>query len=202
MFNGQSGQDKFIQAVLNYKRNGYFLEIGTNHPVNINNTYTLEANYGWTGLMVEYDSQWEPLYPKHRTSPYVIEDARKVDYAGLFAKYNFPKAMDYLQVDLEVNNGSTIETLEKLDATVFPNYTFSVVTFEHDIYSGDHYNTRTKSREIFERNGYIRVFSDVKNEGNAYEDWYVYPSQVDMIYVYGLKTEASLEWKDIMTRLR
>jgi hypothetical protein len=77
-----------------------------------------------------------------------------------------------------------------------------VVTFEHDIYSGDHYNTRAKSRQIFARNGYIRVFSDVQNEGNAYEDWYVHPSHVDMSYVYGLKTDVSMEWKDIMKKLR
>jgi len=202
MFNGQSGQDHFILSVLNNKTNGYFLEIGTNDPVKINNSYILEYMYGWNGLMVEYEDQWEPLYKSQRKSHYVIQDARTVDYAGLFKKYNFPKSMDYLQVDLEVSNGSTIETLEVLDKTLFPDYKFSVVTFEHDIYSGDHYNTRVKSREIFERNGYVRVFGDVQNGGNAYEDWYVYPSQVDMNYINTIKSDVSYEWTDIINILR
>ena len=201
MSQSQSGQDRFVLSVLKHKRNGYFLEIGTNHPININNSYLLESQYGWKGLMVEYANTWENLYKTQRTSPYVIQDARQVDYASLFNTYNFPKAMDYLQIDLEVNNRSTLDTLELLEKTIFPTYTFSAVTFEHDIYSGNHFDTRAKSREIFERNGYVRVFPDVQNEGNAFEDWYVHPSQVDMNLVQAMKTENSYEWTYIMKRL-
>jgi hypothetical protein len=178
------------------------LEIGTNHPININNSYILEKTYGWTGLMVEYDRAYEKLYTQHRSSPYVIQDARTVDYSGLFKKYQFPVSIDYLQIDLEVNNGSTINTLKRLEATVFPTYTFSVVTFEHDIYTGDHFDTRNTSRLIFERNGYVRVFSDVKNQGNAYEDWYVYPANVDMDYVNSIKVGTPMEYTDIVKLLR
>ena len=44
MYLGQAQQDKFVLNVLNEKKNGYFLEIGSNHPININNTYLLEKN--------------------------------------------------------------------------------------------------------------------------------------------------------------
>jgi hypothetical protein len=201
MSQSQSGQDRFILSVLKHKRDGYFLEIGSHHPVNINNSYLLESQYGWKGLMVEYENTWEELYKTQRTSPYVIQDARKVDYAGLFKTYNFPKAVDYLQIDLEVNNRSTLDTLELVEKTLFPNYTFSVVTFEHDIYSGNHFDTRAKSREIFERNGYVRVFSDVQNQGNPFEDWYVHPSHVDMNMIQAIKTDNSYEWTYIMNKL-
>jgi hypothetical protein len=30
---GQANQDKFVLNVLKEKRNGYFLEIGSNHPI-------------------------------------------------------------------------------------------------------------------------------------------------------------------------
>jgi len=199
--NSQSAQDMFVLTALNNKRNGYFLEIGTNHPVKINNSYILEKNYGWNGLLVEYDSQWEILYKQYRKSPYVISDARNVDYSGFFLKYNFPKNVDYLQIDLEANNGSTIETLQHLERTVFSDYTFSTVTFEHDIYTGDHYNTRTRSREIFEKNGYVRIFSDVCNGGNPYEDWYVHPNYVSSEFIERVRTNESLEYTDIIRRL-
>ena len=35
-----------------------------------------------------------------------------------------PLKIDYLQIDLEVNNRSTLTTLELLDAQVFDNYKF------------------------------------------------------------------------------
>ena len=175
-YNGQSAQDKFVLTMLNFKTNGYFLEIGSNHPIQINNSYLLEKQFKWNGLMVEYDRSFEYLYKDYRTSHYIIQDATTINYLEAFRKYSFPKQMDYLQIDLEVTNGSTIKTLELLNETIFPEYTFSVVTFEHDIYVGDYFNTRDRSREIFEQNGYIRVYSDVKNEGCPYEDWYVHSS--------------------------
>lgn len=172
----QSAQDQFVLKVLDYKINGYFLEIGSNHPININNSYLLEKQFKWTGLMVEYERCYEDLYKTYRTSNYIIKDARQVDYLELFQKYNFPKQMDYLQIDLEVTNGSTIECLEILDKTIFPEYTFNVVTFEHDIYVGDHFNTRNRSREIFKKNGYTLFYSNVKNQNCEYEDWYIHSS--------------------------
>tara|TARA_Y100000768_G_C23458310_1_gene442527 strand:+ start:252 stop:419 length:168 start_codon:yes stop_codon:yes gene_type:complete len=53
MFRGQSLQDKFVLNMLKYKKNGYFLEIGSNDPININNTYILEKDYEWNGIMVK-----------------------------------------------------------------------------------------------------------------------------------------------------
>ena len=41
MYLSQAEQDKFVLQVLKEKKNGYFLEIGSNHPVNINNSYIL-----------------------------------------------------------------------------------------------------------------------------------------------------------------
>lgn len=42
IYNGQALQDEFVLTVLNNKKNGYFLEIGSYDPIIINNTYILE----------------------------------------------------------------------------------------------------------------------------------------------------------------
>lgn len=42
MFNGQAEQDKFVLNILKNKKKGFFLEIGSNHPIKINNSYILE----------------------------------------------------------------------------------------------------------------------------------------------------------------
>ena len=187
MYIGQANQDKFILNILKEKKNGVFLEIGSNHPININNTYLLEKEYDWKGIMVEYNPVYLPLYKEHRpNSIHIIDDATTIDYKNVFEQNNMPTSFDYLQIDLEADNGSTIQTLQKLDDTVFDNYNFATITFEHDIYHTNFDNTRLKSREIFSKRGYVCVFEDVNNDDCPYEDWYVHPDLVDMNYVNSL----------------
>jgi len=189
MYLGQSEQDKFVLNILKNKKNGYFLEIGSNHPITINNSYLLEKKYDWKGIMVEYDSNFLPLYKEHRdNSIHIINDATKIDYKNVFEKNNMPLSFDYLQIDLEVSNGSTIKTLQKLDNEIFDTYKFATVTFEHDIYHTNFANTRLESRNIFKKRGYVCVFEDIncKSIEYPYEDWYVHPDLVDMNYVNNL----------------
>jgi len=198
----QASQDLFYLKSLNYKRDGHFLEIGSNHPIFWNNTYLAETKYNWKGIMVEYDTGFAPLYTLHRpNSIHILNDAQKVDYRRLLDDNNFPVHMDYLQIDLDVENRSTLNVLELLDRTVFDKYTFATVTFEHDIYRGDFFDTRETSRKIFADRGYILAFSDVSlylghdsmvqtmlheevsekpgaRDGGkkSFEDWYIHPS--------------------------
>ena len=45
MYTSQAGQDRFVVNILKGKMNGYFLEIGSNSPVHINNTFILEKRF-------------------------------------------------------------------------------------------------------------------------------------------------------------
>ena len=190
MFFSESQQDKFILYVLKTKRDGYFIEIGSNHPININNTWKMENELNWKGIMVEYNKDFLSLYKKYRpNSIHVINDATQVDYVNLLKENIFPNIIDYLQIDLEVNNNSTLSVLEYFDNNVFSNYKFRVITFEHDIYTGNFNNTREKSRNIFKNNGYIMVFSDIANQNNPYEDWYVHPDYIDIELINSLKKD-------------
>jgi len=213
MFNGQAEQDKYVLTMLKNKTNGVFIEIGSNHPIKINNSYLLESKYNWTGIMVEYDKKWLNSYKINRPkSIHVINDATKIDYNNLFKSNNIPKNIDYLQIDLEVENKSTLNTLKKLNSEVMDKYKFAVITFEHDIYRQNYFNTREESRKIFAERGYVRVFDDINNDGHPFEDWYVHPDLVDMNFVntiisknknnYKSKVNnkfltKSINWKDI-----
>jgi hypothetical protein len=213
MYHSQASQDKFILNVLKQKRDGTFLELGSHHPININNTYILEKEFGWKGIMVEYDEKYLDGYKQHReNSVHIISDATKIDYKKLFEDNQMPQNVDYLQIDLEANNGSTMETLEKLDAEIFDKHKFAVVTFEHDYYcAGEYKSTREKSRKLFEKRGYVSVFEDVhdREPSIVFEDWYVHPDLVDMEYINNLKdknmhkyikntmTGKSIDWRSI-----
>jgi len=199
----QAHQDLFVLWMTKSKKSGSFLEIGANHPSQGgNNTYLLEKNYDWNGLMIEYDKQFAPLYEQIRPrSKYIIGDARNIDYVE--ALKPFPSVLHYLQIDLDVNNRSSLDVLERLDQTVFDSYTFATVTFEHDIYTGDYFSTRSKSREIFAKRGYILIFPDVcvYLNGNwvPFEDWYVYPDSVRSDFST-MKTDQSMKSVDISNK--
>jgi hypothetical protein len=170
-YNGQALQDKYVLNMLKFKRNGFFLELGSNEPCEINNSYLLEKNYGWRGIMVEYDAKFLDIYKKERPNSFhAIEDATIIDYNDALKQVNFPKHMDYLQIDLEPGNGSTLAALKNLNSTVFNDYKFATITFEHDICNGNvvptiFNETREESRKIFESRGYVCVFHDINNDG-------------------------------------
>lgn len=202
--NSQASQDIFVARMTGYKRGGRFLEIGSNHPITTNNTYMLESGLGWSGLLVECDKSFGPMYQSQRTaSQYIINDALCIDYAKELESY--PPAMDYLQIDLDADNRSTLDVLELLDKTVFQHHKFATVTFETDIYRGDFFNTRARSREIFKSRGYQLIFPDVKVfwEGGykPFEDWYVHPDLVDQAIINKYKTEESLTCDEIKSKL-
>ena len=203
-YNGYSAQDLFVIYSTNKKTNGTYLEIGTNHPINYNNTYVLESKYNWYGFLVEYSNEFTELYKLHRPKSYpIIRDATTINFLEEFEKVNFPKNIDYLQVDLDVDNCSTLTTLKNLNSQLFDSYKFATVTFEHDIYRGDYYNTRSISREIFNSHGYIRVFSDI-HAGiyyGEYEDWYVHPELVNMDYINKIKTDTPSLLKDEVIKI-
>ena len=202
----QTYQDIFALKISNEKKNGYFLEIGSSHPIICNNSYILEKDYNWRGLMVEYDKSFELLYNTHRpNSIYEINDARVVDYKKIMDENNFPSNMDYLQIDLDVNNKSTLDTLLLLNNTIFDKYKFASITFEHDIYTGNYFDTQTISRQLFKDRGYILIFPDVRvfweGEYKPFEDWYIHPDLVNMEYINKIKTENSLTSEEIFLLL-
>jgi hypothetical protein len=182
----QAYQDMFVLSMLNGKRNGTFVEIGTFHPTEISNTYLLEKQYGWNGISIDINDIVD--YNNVRTSKLIIEDALKIDYSKLFKEHNLPNHIDYLQLDIEPPNN----TLECLKRIPFDEYTFSVITFETDsYYSG---NTISDiSRKILDDNGYELIVADVCNHDIIYpfEDWYVNPKFVDPKLIKLFKSDTT-----------
>jgi hypothetical protein len=202
----QAYQDVFVIKTLKEKSNGFFVEIGSNHPSINSNTYLLEKKYNWKGLMVEYDSTYEDLYKIERpNSIYELKDARIIDYKNILDINNFPINIDYLQIDLDVDNKSTLDVLLLLNDTIFDKYKFATITFEHDIYTGNFFDTQIISRKIFEERGYKLVFPNVSvfygGRHSEFEDWYVHPDLVDMDYINSIKSKISLKCEDIKSLL-
>lgn len=162
--NGQVMQDMFVLTVLEGKRNGTYLEIGSADPIMFNNTYTLEKDFGWKGISIDIDQKQINKFRLHRSNPAICADATLFDYSALEDEY------DYLQVDCEPANIS-YAVLEK----IVTDKKFKVITFEHDAYKeGDEF--RKKSRELLSKD-YVLTVADVSfDETGFFEDWWVHKS--------------------------
>jgi len=171
----QSFQDMFVLTMLNGKSNGTYVEIGSYEPTYGNNTYILEKIFGWKGISFDIDLNKVNLFNSQRINKSLCQDATISDYTKIFEENNFPKRIDYLQVDIEPAH-QTLKALKKID---LESYRFSVITFETDIYA-DKNNEMilNESREIFKKNNYQLVASNVKSCGYPYEDWYIDPEIV------------------------
>lgn len=49
----QIKQDLFVLTMLNYKKDGFFIEIGAGDGINFSNTYLLEKDFSWSGILIE-----------------------------------------------------------------------------------------------------------------------------------------------------
>lgn len=49
----QLKQDIFVLTMLNNKTSGYFIEVGAGDGINFSNTYLLEKNFNWNGVLIE-----------------------------------------------------------------------------------------------------------------------------------------------------
>jgi FkbM family methyltransferase len=55
----QIGQDLFALWANDFKRGGFFVEIGAAGGVALSNTYLLERSFGWTGILAEPARSWQ-----------------------------------------------------------------------------------------------------------------------------------------------
>jgi hypothetical protein len=57
--NSQSGQDKFVQLLLNNLTDGHFTDLAANDWKSLSNTNSLEVFYNWTGICIEPNPQYQ-----------------------------------------------------------------------------------------------------------------------------------------------
>lgn len=173
--------DWFVLQMLKEKKNGYYVELGSADPINGSNTYKLETEYDWKGVSFDYEEEHAAKFNSLRSNPCIAENAITFDYRKYFEENNFPKRIDYLQVDVDSGYtkggrpaGNPGTNLQGLIAVPLSTYRFSVITFEHDALIHFKQNgVRDAQREILDSLGYslvVRLW---------HEDWWVDPEVID-----------------------
>ena len=64
----QIGQDVFALFILNWKRGGYFVEFGATNGVDLSNSYLLEKDFGWSGILAEPAKVWHQDLKMNRSA--------------------------------------------------------------------------------------------------------------------------------------
>jgi hypothetical protein len=169
-------QDMFVLSMLDGKRYGTYLEVGSSEPFHNNNTALLERNYGWRGTGIEIDSKCIPAYTQNRANKILCQDALQTNYKKVLEEIAVDGVVDYLQLDCEPAKA----TFEVLLSIPFDEYKFAVITYEHDYAVDLTKSYRTKSRNYLKLMGYVLVANDISTDGiSTFEDWWVHPDLID-----------------------
>lgn len=62
----QVRQDLFVLAELDFKKNGFFVEFGATNGVSLSNTFLLEKEFGWQGILAEPARCWTDTLRSNR----------------------------------------------------------------------------------------------------------------------------------------
>lgn len=181
MTHNMTNQEEFIINILDGKKEGYYVELGAFHSSKGSNTYMLEKQYDWKGVSFEIIDEWRKEFQENRSNP-CMGDALDFNYISYFEENNFPKQIDYLQVDIDGGYdpdgrpvGNPYFTLHGLLAVPLNQYRFTVITFEHDANMyWRNIAMRDVQREILDSLGYSLV---VRSE---HEDWWVDPKVIPL----------------------
>lgn len=166
-------QESFVISMTQEKKNGIYVELGSGDPYNQSNTWLLESEFGWNGLSLDIDHKIAQKYnSSDRIGRCINADALTFDYLSYFKDHNFPKVIDFLQIDIDGHDKG--KCLLALLALPMLQYRFSVIIIEHDI-SQDYKRAsmRDAQREILSRLGY-KLIGQTLNE-----DWWIDPTSVN-----------------------
>jgi FkbM family methyltransferase len=74
----QKGQDRWVVERTGSQRNGYFVEVGAGDGRTHSNTYALERDHGWIGLLIEPNPAYAASIQRMRTASLVCECADRL----------------------------------------------------------------------------------------------------------------------------
>lgn len=192
-FYSQAGQDEWISSLFEFKREGYFLDIGAHNGIDINNTYFLEKELGWSGICIEADPVIFSSLSSNRKCTCVniavsdqegeisfLQDGfsgRESSSPGsiriktkslkeILNDLNPPKVIDYLSLDIEGME------LKALMGFPFDEYGILAITVEHNLYTGKE-DYKREIKNFLEGKGYLIFRENIESQGSPFEDWYI-----------------------------
>ena len=141
-------QDVFVLLKLDFKKKGFFVEFGVGDGLNLSNTYMLEKEFKWKGIISEPARKFHKKIEVNRKN--IILDKRAVfRVSGQKLLFN------------ETENGefSTLNQFSNSDLNA------------HERKKGNKYYVETVSLfDLLNQNSYERVYEDI----SKWDDWFIH----------------------------
>lgn len=174
-------QDKFALKLIGKK--GFFLDLGAgwDHGIINSNTLLLEEN-GWDGICVDGNNEHaQRRRDRSLRSKVITAFIPDVTIKDLLKKYNAPKIIDYVSVDIEPVSIIALQNFP------FDEYDFKVMTFEHDFYAHGS-KQKDEAYEFLSNKGYVRLCNNVNvpeelGIGLYFEDWWINPKYFSQDFI-------------------
>mgnify|MGYP001430352465 FL=1 len=116
-----NGVDLNIDYIFKTKKNGFYLDIGAQHPISNNNTYLL-FNKGWRGINIDLDKKNIDLFnivrPNDINLNYAISDAEKE--ADLYY-YHDSSPINTLSKDVSDFQNAKVSKVKKVQTKILNN---------------------------------------------------------------------------------
>ena len=194
----QIHQDLFVLSELNFKKNGFFVEFGATNGVNMSNSFLLETEFYWNGILAEPAICWHEDLKRNRKC-YIDTNCVWKDSKSIL-KFNQVKEAEFSTIDeftesdfnprelnqtYEVTTISLLDLLNKYNAPEQIDYLsidtegseyeilkdFDFSKYHIKIISCEHNLTamRDKVYKLLTEKGYTRKYSDI----SLWDDWYI-----------------------------
>lgn len=193
----QLSQDILVLTLLEFKKDGFFVEFGATNGLDLSNTWLLEKEFGWKGILAEPSKNWHRDLFKNRSCH--IE--KRAIWRGSNEKLKFLESSDpkLSTIDVfrksdsnlrkghiyEVDTISLIDLLDKYNAPKIIDYLsidtegseldilidFDFEKYRFRLITIEHNFTknREKIRKILISKGYEQVLESI----SSFDDWYI-----------------------------
>lgn len=169
-------QDMFVLSLLNGKRGGTYVELGSCDPFVNNNTALLETKFDWKGVSIDKEEKFAYDFSCKRNNTVICADAMHVNYEDLFHQLCMDHEVDLLQIDC---GRFSIGVLKNIP---FDQYKFNIVQFAHNHTESGQSSSRDEQRAFMTEKGYKLVVNDVASSPTtSFEDWWVHSSFADNV---------------------
>lgn len=195
----QIGQDLFVLSETNFKKNGFFVEFGATNGISLSNTYILEKEYGWRGILAEPAKFWQIELANNRICniehncvwkesgiTMTFTEADMSEYSTI-SKFKSADSLSQHRggisyavqtISLEAlldkyNAPSVIDYLsidtEGSEFDILENFDFNKYKFKLITCEHNHSENRQKIFQLLTKNGYTRKYESI----SRVDDWYV-----------------------------
>jgi FkbM family methyltransferase len=193
----QLTQDLFVLDFLNYKRSGYFVEFGATNGIDLSNTWLLEKEFGWNGILAEPSKSWQhdllinrscqietkAVYSKSNeklsfleaSSPELstLNSFRKIDSLNRIGRKYEVETISLLDLLIKYDAPHVIDYLsidtEGSEFDILSNFDFDNYKFKVITVEHNFTEQREKINQLLSSKGYRRVLKEV----SLFDDWYV-----------------------------